>query len=54
MSLWGLLRGNGYETRGTATFEAQSVEDIDWIVYSIAQFKLQVDTGKLAQSISQC
>jgi hypothetical protein len=36
------------------TNEAQSVEDIDWIVCCIAQFKLQVDTGKLVHSISQC
>ena len=34
--------------------EAQSVEeDVDWVVYCTAQFKLQVDTGKFVHSISQ-
>ena len=37
-----------------STFEAQSVEDTEWIVYCIAQFTLQVDTGKFVRIISQC
>jgi hypothetical protein len=37
-----------------STFAAHSVEDADWIVYCIAQFKLQVDKDKFVQRISQC
>jgi len=36
------------------TFEAQSVEDTELIVYCITQFKLQVDPGKFVRIISQC
>jgi len=37
-----------------ATNEVQSTEDTDWIVCCIAQFQLQVDTGKFVHSVSQC